>query len=81
MMTLTVITLTQNAMSPEELVAYNPKLVDYTPTTRLAYARFKTLGMMAKLREDLDETGSTTTKATFNKERENNNSVKRCQFH
>jgi hypothetical protein len=69
-------------MSPEELVAYNPKLVDYTPTTRLAYARFKTLGMMAKLREDIDETvTTTTTKATFNKERENNNSVKRCQFY
>jgi hypothetical protein len=33
-----------NAMTAEELVQYNPKLVDYTPTTRLAYAKFKTLG-------------------------------------
>ena len=28
-------------MDSEELLAYNPKLKDYTPMTRMAYARFK----------------------------------------
>lgn len=45
-----------NAMTAEELVQYNPKLAEYTPTTRIAYAKFKTLAQMAKLREELDET-------------------------
>ena len=34
-----------NTMTAEELVQYNPRLIDYTPTTRLAYAKFKTLGI------------------------------------
>ncbi|TRY66970.1 hypothetical protein TCAL_04371 [Tigriopus californicus] len=28
-------------LSSEQLVSYNPKLVDYTPATRIAYAKFK----------------------------------------
>ena len=57
-----------NGMTAEELVEYNPKLVDYTPTTRIAYAKFKTLGQIAKLREDMgNETNGTPSKATFNK--------------
>ena len=38
-----------NAMTAEELVQYNPRLIDYTPTTRLAYAKFKTLGNKIEL--------------------------------
>ena len=57
-----------NGMTAEELVEYNPKLVDYTPTTRIAYAKFKTLGQIAKLREDMgNDTNGTPSKATFNK--------------
>ena len=29
------------ALNSEELVVYNPKLADFTPTTRMAYARFR----------------------------------------
>jgi hypothetical protein len=39
-----------NAMTAEELVQYNPRLIDYTPTTRLAYAKFKTLGKSPALK-------------------------------
>ena len=29
-------------LDSDQLVNYNPKLVDYTPVTRMAYAKFKT---------------------------------------
>ena len=29
------------AMNADELVVYNPKLSKHTPTTRMAYAKFK----------------------------------------
>lgn len=38
-----------NQMTAEELVEFNPKLRDYTPHTRLAYAKFKSLGKLSKL--------------------------------
>lgn len=28
-------------LDSEQLLSYNPKLIDYTPATRIAYARFK----------------------------------------
>lgn len=41
-----------NKLTADELVTLNPKLKDYTPHTRLAYAKFKSLGKLAKLREE-----------------------------
>eukprot|EP00095_Tigriopus_kingsejongensis_P011532 snap_masked-scaffold33_size549341-processed-gene-1.10 protein:Tk11532 transcript:snap_masked-scaffold33_size549341-processed-gene-1.10-mRNA-1 annotation:"trp channel protein" len=35
------IDLTLNQMDSDELVSYNPKLIDYSPATRIAYAKFK----------------------------------------
>ncbi len=35
-------------LTQEQLVEYNPRLRDHTPQTRLAYAKFKSLGMRAR---------------------------------
>jgi len=32
-------------LNSEQLLSYNPRLVDYTPATRIAYARFKGIGL------------------------------------
>ena len=39
-----------NKMTAEELVQMNPKLKEYTPHTRLAYAKFKSFGQVSKLK-------------------------------
>eukprot|EP00095_Tigriopus_kingsejongensis_P010280 snap_masked-scaffold474_size162001-processed-gene-0.5 protein:Tk10280 transcript:snap_masked-scaffold474_size162001-processed-gene-0.5-mRNA-1 annotation:"trp channel protein" len=41
-----------NKMNAEELVDFNPRLRDFTPHTRLAYAKFKSLGKLAKVSND-----------------------------
>ncbi len=53
-------------MTAEELVQFNPLLKDYTPQTRIAYAKFKSLGEMAKLKEETRcKTGIAGTEKIF----------------
>jgi len=42
-----------SSMSADELILFNPKLANYIPAVRLAYAKFKMLGQKAKLKRDL----------------------------
>ena len=44
----------EDDLTSEELVKYNPNLAKYTPTTRLAYAKFKTR-LESKKRKKLEE--------------------------
>jgi len=58
-----------NKVQAEELARLNPKLKEYTPYTRLAYAKFKALGAAAAKKNaevavDLEE-GKATTEATI----------------
>ncbi len=42
-------------LDSDELINYNPKLKDYTPATRIAYARFK--GRLMEIREPTQAEG------------------------
>ena len=41
-----------DTLTASELVSYNPLLKKYTPTTRLAYAKFKSFNLKSSKRND-----------------------------
>lgn len=62
-----------NTLTASELVNYNPLLKNYTPTTRLAYAKFKSFALRAK------DTSITEEKATVEDETTGNSATKKIK--
>ena len=43
-----------NQLTPSELVEYNPLLENHTPTTRLAYAKFKSFTLKGRYQKNIN---------------------------
>ena len=59
-----------NQLTPSELVEYNPLLETHTPTTRLAYAKFKSFTLKRVKEEEKPSSSSNNENAIENLEKE-----------